>query len=126
MKTEVIKTVEGISDYLDGLSSAEIISVWNRHCEATSTMDDRIYNNDEEFFEQNFSKVMNAVRAIFYGTYSYGHSYVVFNGYGNLDSFDNPLNRIALSEIMNSIMGDKLTVDGVDFTDPEQEEEEEN
>ena len=47
------------------------------------------YENDEEFFEMFFhNNPMEAVRASFYGHYNYSDDYVRFNGYGNLESFN--------------------------------------
>lgn len=45
--------------------------------------------NDEEFFNTYFeNKPMEAVRATTYGNYNYMDEYVIFNGYGNLDSYN--------------------------------------
>lgn len=46
-------------------------------------------NNDEEFFNVFFEgDVMEAVRAISFGDYNYQDDYVLFNGYGNIDSYN--------------------------------------
>lgn len=43
--------------------------------------------NDEEFFNTFFyNNVMEAVRAVFYGDYNYNDDYVMFDGYGNLET----------------------------------------
>ena len=45
--------------------------------------------NDEDFFNLFFEgKPMEAVRAAFYGHYSYADNWVWFNAYGNLESGD--------------------------------------
>ena len=45
------------------------------------------WDNDEEFFDTFFhNDPMEAVRAAYYGSYSYCDDYVKFNGYGNLES----------------------------------------
>ena len=47
------------------------------------------WENDEEFFNTYFNNnPMEAVRATYYGNYNYNDDYVRFNGYGNLESFD--------------------------------------
>jgi hypothetical protein len=47
------------------------------------------YHNDEDFFDTFFEgRPMEAVRAAHFGEYSYGDDYVRFNGYGNLESFN--------------------------------------
>lgn len=44
--------------------------------------------NDEEFFNAYFeNKPMEAVRATTYGDYNYTDEYVIFNAYGNLDTY---------------------------------------
>ena len=47
------------------------------------------YENDEDFFNTFFAdNPMEVARATFYGDYRYCDQYVRFNGYGNLESFD--------------------------------------
>ena len=47
------------------------------------------WDNDEEFFNTFFyNNPMEAVRASYYGDYNYCDDYVRFNGYGNLESFN--------------------------------------
>ena len=48
-----------------------------------------VFQNDEEFFELFFNeKPMEAVRSALYGRYNYCDEYVRFDGYENLESFD--------------------------------------
>jgi hypothetical protein len=47
------------------------------------------FDNDEEFFNMFFEdRPMEAVRAAHFGDYNYGDDFVRFNGYGNLESFN--------------------------------------
>ena len=47
------------------------------------------YENDEEFFNTFFyNNPSEAVRSSYYGDYNYCDDYVRFNGYGNLESFN--------------------------------------
>ena len=47
------------------------------------------WDNDEEFFNDFFfNNPMEAVRSSFYGNYKFCDEYVKFNGYGNLESFN--------------------------------------
>ena len=47
------------------------------------------YENDEEFFNTFFyNNPTEAVRSAYYGDYNYCDNYVRFNGYGNLESFN--------------------------------------
>ena len=47
------------------------------------------WDNDEEFFNTFFyNNPTEAVRSAYYGDYNYCDKYVRFNGYGNLESFN--------------------------------------
>ncbi|QIW88610.1 hypothetical protein P59_241 [Bacillus phage P59] len=47
------------------------------------------HHNDEDFFNTFFDgNPAEAVRAAHFGEYNYGDDYVRFNGYGNLESFN--------------------------------------
>ena len=47
------------------------------------------YENDDEFFNMFFpNNPTEAVRSAYYGDYNYCDKYVRFNGYGNLESFN--------------------------------------
>ena len=46
-------------------------------------------NNDEDFFETMFyNDPMEAVRATQFGDYNFMDDYILFNSYGNLDSYN--------------------------------------
>ena len=44
--------------------------------------------NDDSFFNTFFCNPSEAVRSSYYGNYNYCDKYVKFNGYGNLESFN--------------------------------------
>lgn len=124
MKTEINKTIEAITDYLNGLSDSELVSIHNEYCQEMGYSDDEIFNNDEEFFNTFFNgKVIEAVRAISYGEYSYGHEYVKFNGYGNLESFDNPTEEIDIKAIAAAILEEEFTPYDIELIEEEEEEQ---
>ena len=76
-----------IIDYLVNLKDDELLDQWNEYC-SEEDMDSYIYYNDEYFFEEYFSNnPTEAVRAVCYGDYRYMDTFVVFDGYGNLESF---------------------------------------
>lgn len=67
----------------------EWISLHNQYCQEKGYGDDEIYENDEDFFQTFFAdRIDEAVRATQFGRYHYTDAYVVFNGYGNLDTYD--------------------------------------
>lgn len=90
---------ESILDQIENMSESELVELNNAYCQSANYPDDEIYNNDEEFFEVFFSdRVVEAVRAATYGDYSFGHSYVKFNGYGNLES----MNYVGTDDLIES------------------------
>ena len=77
-----------IINYLVGLSEDDLLDLWNEYC-MEENMDDYIYYNDEYFFKDYFTdNVDGAVRVVYYGDYRYMDTFLVFNGYGNLESLD--------------------------------------
>jgi len=123
MKTEVKKSIEAVKDYLSDLSNSDLVTAHNQMCQNTSRGDDEIYYNDEEFFEMFFSgKVLAAVRAISYGEYNYSDEYVIFNGYGNLKSFNDPADQVDISEIAEDIMENPDDYN-IEFEEEDEEEE---
>ncbi len=73
----------GLSDW----DTSYLIGVFNNYLIESNRGDDYIYDNDEYFFDEFFTSPMEAVRATFYGDYRYRDDYVQFNGYGNLNSY---------------------------------------
>jgi hypothetical protein len=103
-KTVINKTIESITDYLNGLDNDELVNIHNTYCRENN-YDDEIFNNDEDFFNTFFDgKVLEAVRAVSFGEYRYNDDYVTFNGYANLESFNSPGDRVDISAIANDIL----------------------
>ena len=118
--TTLKNTIESITDYLNELENAELVSVHNTYCQ-NENYDDEIYSNDEDFFNMFFEgKVLEAVRAISYGEYQYNHDYVVFNGYANLESFNNPTDHVDITAIAADILENPENYD-IEFEDSEEE-----
>jgi hypothetical protein len=123
MKTEVIKSLEAITEYLTDLDNSELISVHNQYCNECQYSDDEIYDNDEDFFNTYFEgKVLDAVRAVSYGQYNYSNKYVKFNGLGNLDSFNDPSNIVSIGEIAQAILDEEFTPYDIELIEEETEE----
>lgn len=72
----------------------------NEFCSKHNYMDGFIYSFDEDFFETMFSSKMEVARAVSYGDVNFHHDYVRFNGYGNLETFDNPIKYIEKNEVI--------------------------
>ena len=72
----------------ENLSDSEKLSKWNEYC-SENNLEDEIYENDDEFFDMFFeNQPAKAVQCAIYGDYNWSHKYVKFNGYGNLESFN--------------------------------------
>ena len=119
METLIKRSVDSITDYLHELSSDELVNVHNQYCQNCNYPDDEIYNNDEEFFKTFFTEPVEAVRASFYGDYRYCDEYVMFNGYGNLESFNDPLPVIDLEAIASNILDEPENYYGIELEEME-------
>ncbi len=126
MKTEIIKNKESISDYVDSLDNAELVNLWNEYCRDCNYNDDEIYENDEDFFNIYFeSDIMKAVRAISFGEYNYSDKYVKFNGYANLETFNDPETGGAdKNTLIEAIFSEEFTPYDIELIEPEEEETE--
>jgi hypothetical protein len=133
--TTIKNTFEAAKDYLNCLSNSELVSIHNKYCQSTNNSDDEIYTNDEEFFNTFFDgKVIEAVRAISYGEYNFNNEYVTFNGYANLESFDDPTSNVDIESIANDILENPenydieleevFTIDSIDYEGSEEDAKE--
>jgi hypothetical protein len=129
-KRKELRTKETIKNWLEDLDERQVFDLWNNYARENNP-DDEIFDNDEDFFDTFFSgRVMEAIRSISYGDYTYSHDYVKFNGYGNLESFSSYdlMEYIDIDELANDILeneqnyySDELC--GIEEYDEEDEEE---
>lgn len=92
-----------LKEALNNESDEEVIDKWNEYCNDNSS-DDQIYENTDDQLEELFSKVGQCVRAIFYGDYDYSHKYIQFNGYANLESFDDIFDKIDVDGLIDHLI----------------------
>jgi hypothetical protein len=86
--TEII--VSNIIETINAMDENELVQLNNEYCQAINATDSEIFGNDEDFFDMFFPNCpMRLAQAICYGDYHYYHEYVRFNGYGNLETFQN-------------------------------------
>lgn len=88
MTTELttVQIIEAIKE----MREAELLELNNLYCQSINAPDSEIFTNDDEFMEMFFSgSPMRLAQAICYGNYHYYDNYVTFNGYGNLETFQN-------------------------------------
>lgn len=97
-----------ITEILTGATGTDIMEINNQYAQNCNFQDSEIYFNDEEFFSMfypNAGDGLKVAQAVFYGDYNYSHEYVVFNGYGNLQSFSY-LDSNNLCELIDNIADD--------------------
>ena len=124
MKTAIRNNYESVLEYLNELSNSELVSIHNKYCQSINDCDNEIHHNEDDFFETFFDgRVIEAVRAISYGDYNYNHNFVMFDGYANLKSFDDPTDEIDLSDIANDILENPENYYDIELEDEEEPEE---
>jgi hypothetical protein len=79
---------EAVYQYMENDFENFDLSDWiELHNEANP--DEQIYGNDEDFYETFFRESLDSfARAMFYGDFRYMDTCVMFNGYGNLVTFN--------------------------------------
>jgi hypothetical protein len=116
--------IEAITDYLNELSDNELVNVHNQYCQNCNYSDDEIYSNDDDFFNTFFEgEVLKAVRAASFGEFRYQDKYIVFNGYGNLDTFNNLSDHVDIAAIAADILENPENYD-IELEEEEETEEE--
>ena len=114
---------EHYRELIDQMDDSEKVSAWNtaqqEHCG-----DGEIFSNDEEFFSTFFSDTLAAVRAVCFGNYRYQDAWVIFNGYSNLDSSNDPEEFMDLNELAEAIEQNPRAYDVEEFEEEEGEDEE--
>ena len=122
------KETDGLEDalasFVDDLGEKDLVSLWNEYC-VDSRMDDYIYFNDEDFFIENFNNPYDVVKRIHFGNYNYNDKYVVFNGYANLETFNDPEGQIYNSELVEWLVDNVEVAEDYGFEYKEDEEEDE-
>jgi hypothetical protein len=123
MKNYVKNNIKAVEEYLNGLTALDLVDVWNEYTREHDG-DREIFSNDEDFFNTYFeNRVMDAVRAIFYGDYNYSHEFVMFNGYANLETTNSPEDWIDISELAQAIIDNPGDFYDIELEDENEEEE---
>lgn len=119
----VKNTLEAITEYLNDLTNSELVNLHNQYCQSAGYSDDEIYINDEDFFNTFFEeKTLEAVRAVCFGEYRYQDDYVIFNAYGNLESFNNPAEHIDIKAIAADILENPEIYSDIELEETEEAE----
>jgi hypothetical protein len=87
----------------DNMSDSDKMAKWNEYCEAQNY--EPIYEFDEEFFNMFFAnKPMESARAVKFGDVNWAHSYIRFDGSGNLESLENATDTIDEGALIDWLM----------------------
>lgn len=82
-------TSDKIMDFINNkMDNAKVIDLWNECIEVKDMPDDRVYGNDEDFFDTYFNSPYEAVSSAALGDWKDCDTYVAFDGYANVVSFD--------------------------------------
>ena len=112
---------DALASFVDDLDEVQLVSMWNEYC-LDGRMDDFIYLNDEDFFIENFNNPYDVVQRIHFGDYNYNDKYVVFNGYANLETFNDPEERIYKSDLVGWLVDNVKVAEDFGFEYEEDEE----
>ena len=87
---DIVRSINSINDHLSDLD---------------------YWENEEDFFETFFTgKIDEAVRAAYYGDYTYTDQYVIINAYGNLDTLSDFELQNLLEENIDEIVEELLDI----------------
>lgn len=99
---------ESFEEKFNELSTNEKVAIFNNHCFNQNDPDSAFSEFDDEFFENSFSSKIDVARAIHFGTISsWNDEYIRFNGYGNLESYNEIQVLEEISDNIESIYNDE-------------------
>lgn len=107
---------ERLTEILDNMDDYEIVELHNRYCEGRNSMDDYIYEMytiDELLDGLTPKEVLNSVASGF----NERDSWIQYNGYGYLESSDDPRDFIFESDIINAIENEENSFGNDDIQD---------
>lgn len=116
-----MKTTAQITTALENLSDNELLTIWNEY-QSEISGESLVYDFDDEFFEMYFTDPQECARATFFGKInSWGDKYIMFNGYGNLESSSYLSEMISIYDLANHIDGNEDNYPQLEFEDEEED-----
>lgn len=130
MKTYEQK-VEQITAILDDMYDDDLVEIHNRYCDANHNYDDKMYNNDDATLDEVMGECTfsDAACRLSCSDYRYHDSYFWFDGYGSLESSNDPLDNIFVDDIARYVVDNEDDLDNMDLREAIegwQEEEDED
>ena len=83
-------TKTDVLQWLHTLNNDKLIHVFNEYADDRYDEPIEYFNDPDYFFDSMFSKPADAARAVYSGHVSYNDDFVIFDGYGNLQTFSDP------------------------------------
>lgn len=91
------KLKEMLINQMYEMDAEELMYLWNEYA-YDCCPDDVIYENEEDVINDVFGRPSDAIKAAYFGDYTFSDPWFYFNGYGNLQSV------YSLTEDNNSIV----------------------
>jgi antirestriction protein len=82
----------------------DLIGEWNKYQSEDMNGNHKIYHNNGEFFEEFFTKPLDAVSAVYFGNYNLSDDYVTFDGYDNLETHHNVDDIIHIGDLIEHLI----------------------
>lgn len=127
-REEVLEMLRDMDDY-------ELVAIHNGYCNEANYVDDKIYSMsefDELYYCMDGKSPLDVIRDAFNGSFNPNDDWFRWNGYGNLESTDRPIDDwVDIDDIADYIvendedLGDKDIRDLLDEIELENEYEEE-
>ena len=125
--TRYEKIKEVLNNMIENMEIKELLQIHNEYCVNSNHFDDYIYNMDQIDEElEGCTPHRIACMTYYSGKFCPAHSYFWYNGYGNLESSDYPLDKIYIDDIADYIYQTEnslLNSDIQDILDETEEEE---
>lgn len=95
-ESELEKIFKYIELDIENFDDNDWVNKWNEYCQENRYDDNEIWCFDDDFFNTFFEgrDPMELVRLGSFSELNWSDEYIKFNGYGNLESFNNPENTI--------------------------------
>lgn len=109
----LMENVDGAKEKLvelfrNTMDEDDLMELWNEYCDQVCHYDEKVFINDEYFFEENFSSIYEAVERVTSGSYSTCDSFVKFDIYGDLESFYYVSEEVDLDSLADWLFEDVL------------------
>ena len=100
------------------ISERQLLDLWNAFCEDDNCFDDRIWFNDQEYFDMHEFNVRHVSTAVKNNRYNFDHKWATLDGYANPISSNELLDFVDYDLLMTSLKRDakdtKYSIEGLE------------